>query len=88
MRELVEELLAFPLGRNDDIIDALAMQLELWRNTPMASAKKKDLSEGQFTVQSVLDGLDERKCLLELLFSYGRNDLYGLETSALFPWSK
>jgi predicted phage terminase large subunit-like protein len=29
MRELVSEMMAFPLGANDDIIDALSMQLEL-----------------------------------------------------------
>lgn len=33
MKELVTEALAFPNGANDDIIDALAMQLEMWTLT-------------------------------------------------------
>jgi predicted phage terminase large subunit-like protein len=37
MKALVNELLVFPLGTNDDLADALAMQLELWRITPAAS---------------------------------------------------
>lgn len=32
-RELVAELEAFPLGANDDLADALAMQLQFWRVT-------------------------------------------------------
>jgi len=34
MDALVNELLVYPLGTNDDLIDALAMQLELWRVSP------------------------------------------------------
>jgi len=33
MRELVKELLSFPRGAHDDLIDAMAMQLQLWRRT-------------------------------------------------------
>jgi len=39
MLELVNELLAFPLGANDDLCDVLAMQLEMW------AATKIDTSE-------------------------------------------
>lgn len=34
MTALVNELLIYPLGANDDLADALAMQLELWRVSP------------------------------------------------------
>ena len=44
MRALESELLAWPLGRNDDLIDALASQLELWRQTP----SKKELRSKTF----------------------------------------
>lgn len=33
MRELVSELTVFPLGRNDDLADALSMQQFLWKRT-------------------------------------------------------
>jgi predicted phage terminase large subunit-like protein len=33
MKELISELLKFPLGKNDDIADALSMQLVLWKST-------------------------------------------------------
>lgn len=33
MKELESELLSYPLGRHDDIIDALSMQLHFWRMT-------------------------------------------------------
>lgn len=33
MKELVQELLAFPLGAHDDLADTLASQLEMWRLT-------------------------------------------------------
>ena len=33
MKELQSELLKFPLGKHDDLADALSMQLRLWRGT-------------------------------------------------------
>lgn len=33
MKELISQLLKFPLGSHDDIADALSMQLTLWRRT-------------------------------------------------------
>lgn len=35
MRELITELEVFPLGKNDDLADVLAMQLPLWDVTPV-----------------------------------------------------
>ena len=42
---LINELMVYPLGTNDDLADALAMQLELWRVTP-SSREKAVASEG------------------------------------------
>jgi predicted phage terminase large subunit-like protein len=36
MKELEAELIKFPLGKNDDLPDALAMQINLWRVTRTA----------------------------------------------------
>ena len=44
MVELVNELLVFPNGKNDDIIDALSSQLKLWRAT--RSKREVELVEG------------------------------------------
>jgi phage terminase large subunit-like protein len=41
MRELENELLIFPLGRNDDLADALSMQLELWQVTRNMAAHQE-----------------------------------------------
>jgi predicted phage terminase large subunit-like protein len=40
MHELRTELLAFPRGKHDDVIDALAMQLQLWRATRIKEKPK------------------------------------------------
>ena len=42
MIDLVKELLAFPLGANDDLVDALAMQLEMWQATKLEHKKAMD----------------------------------------------
>lgn len=33
MRELQHEMLVFPLGKHDDVIDALSMHTEFWKTT-------------------------------------------------------
>jgi len=43
MDALKNELLVFPLGKNDDVLDALSMQLELWKQTPSASEERAEL---------------------------------------------
>jgi predicted phage terminase large subunit-like protein len=40
MGELLSELLAFPYGKNDDIIDALASQVNMWQMTASKAEKK------------------------------------------------
>lgn len=40
MTDLVNEMLSFPLGTHDDLIDSLAMQLSLWASTPTTEEKK------------------------------------------------
>jgi len=37
MQAMANELLAFPFGKHDDLIDALAMQLDMWTATPVAA---------------------------------------------------
>ena len=51
MTALVNELLVYPLGTHDDLADALAMQLELWRISPSAreSAKRSEGGPNDFT---------------------------------------
>ena len=61
MTELVGELLAFPLGATDDIADALAMQLELWRNVRTKAGQQLDQSEEDFTLEGALRAIDARR---------------------------
>jgi predicted phage terminase large subunit-like protein len=42
MTDLVTELLAFPYGKNDDIIDALAMQVGMWIATKSKAETRLD----------------------------------------------
>jgi predicted phage terminase large subunit-like protein len=42
MQELVNELLAFPVGGHDDIIDALAMQLPMWQATKLVEKEANE----------------------------------------------
>tara|TARA_Y100000310_G_scaffold61231_1_gene56517 strand:- start:541 stop:804 length:264 start_codon:yes stop_codon:yes gene_type:complete len=59
MGDLRNELLAFPYGKNDDLADALAMQLELWRRT--RSVKELQESEPEeFTFEAIIKELRAR----------------------------
>lgn len=61
-QDLVKELMAFPLGKHDDIIDALAMQLPLWRATPSKEEKKQqDSSDDLFSLEALERELTERQ---------------------------
>lgn len=46
MEALVNELLVYPLGTHDDLADALAMQLELWKVTPSAKESAEEWEGG------------------------------------------
>ena len=49
MQALVNEMLVYPLGVNDDLVDALAMQLELWKITPSRDEEAQRVLEGSAT---------------------------------------
>jgi len=57
--ELVEELLAFPLGVNDDIIDTLSMQLPMWDLTQHKDQEELERKEG-YTLQDAIDEMTKR----------------------------
>ena len=59
MSELMSEFLAFPLGAHDDIIDALSMQLEMWRATVLVDkAVRLPPSDDPLDVQSAIEELE------------------------------
>lgn len=62
MKDLVNELLVFPLGKNDDLADALAMQLELWQvNGRMEEKRVKSRDEeNPLTLDYALKSIDEK----------------------------
>lgn len=54
-KELESELLAFPLGKNDDLADALSMQTGLWALTStLSKPEDNDVSEDPFNVDAVI----------------------------------
>lgn len=47
MKELLTEFLSFPRGAHDDLIDALAMQTQLWRKTLSRAERKEKLAKNE-----------------------------------------
>lgn len=61
MKDLVGELLSFPLGAHDDIIDALSMQLQLWRVTKTRTQEReKEVSLDPLSFDSALKEIQAR----------------------------
>jgi len=61
MTDLRHELLSFPLGANDDLIDALASQLELWAATrSVADDSREQARKDPLSVLGAINELQER----------------------------
>ncbi len=60
MRELINEIITYGKGAHDDIIDALAMQLELMRFKDIKREKTKQFEEDPFMGASLLRELKDR----------------------------
>ncbi len=60
MTELRQEIVAYPRGAHDDIIDALAYQLDFWQNTEIAKDNSASERAGRFTGAYVLEELQGR----------------------------
>lgn len=62
MKDLEGELLAFPLGAHDDLPDALAMQLDLWRRTK-SKREEMQVQDGPdpMSVDQAIREIAERK---------------------------
>lgn len=59
---IVNELLAFPLGSNDDLCDALAMQLELWQTTvSLEEEKQKEYANDPFSLQGAIQSIRKKQ---------------------------
>ena len=59
MQELISELLAFPLGKTDDIIDALSMHIDMWALT-QGVQPKSDQESDRFTLLGAIEELKGR----------------------------
>ena len=66
MAELERELLAFPKGAHDDIIDALSMHIGFWVDEVEMRSREKTVSHkaDPFSGQAVLDELRGRSLAL------------------------
>ena len=60
MKELVSELIKFPLDRHDDIIDALSMQLQLWATTKAKSEYNPEEDTDPMSFQAAVDHISGR----------------------------
>jgi len=54
MHDLVSELMSFPLGAHDDVIDALAMQTEMWFATKVKEQKKVEQFDDPMSVEGAI----------------------------------
>lgn len=61
MKELVSELLKFPLDRHDDLIDALSMQLQLWRLTHTQPEIHRELNSDPLSFDAAVDEIEARR---------------------------
>jgi predicted phage terminase large subunit-like protein len=59
-QELVSELLSFPLAKNDDLGDTLAMQLPMWAQTHSAEEARRMEANDPFTLEGLIDELRSR----------------------------
>lgn len=62
MKELIDELTRFPLGRNDDLADALSMQLVLWKATKLkAGVKLRVPADDPFSLDHAMLEIKQRR---------------------------
>ena len=61
MKELVSELIKFPLDRHDDLPDCLSMQLQLWRTTKSKAEQKLDLDEDPMSFSYALESIKDSR---------------------------
>lgn len=61
MKELMSELLKYPLGDHDDTPDALSMQLRMWKRTRTYRAQKLYDAAGEFTLEGAMASIEARR---------------------------
>lgn len=61
--DLMSQLLAFPYGKNDDIIDALAMQLEMWAQVRNETPKPKPKPAAVGTLEHALAEVKKKQAV-------------------------
>jgi predicted phage terminase large subunit-like protein len=65
MSHLLTELESFPLGSHDDVIDALAMQLELWAQTKSVYERRKEEVYDPLSLDAAVQELQQRRKSVE-----------------------
>jgi len=63
MFELVNELLSFPIGANDDLIDSLAMHLDMWGEVQVENTKERLrelFAQDPFCVEQAIEELIQK----------------------------
>lgn len=61
MNELESELMTFPRGKHDDLIDALSMQLQMWKNTLVKEEERQQISTDPLNFENAIRELRGRK---------------------------
>ncbi len=81
MVELQSELIKFPLGRHDDLADALSMQLGLWRRTKsLREYRQVSVRENPFLLEAAMAEIKSRKSrgLAAIVYDSGRSSSHRL----------
>lgn len=60
MHELKSELLMFPMGNNDDLADALSMQLTLWKLTKIKAQQRRQPDDSTFSLEQAMKEIKAR----------------------------
>jgi len=61
MKDLVNEFLAFPLGKHDDLIDTLSMQIPFWARTRTAQPDERKILADPLSVEAAIYELRDRR---------------------------
>jgi predicted phage terminase large subunit-like protein len=68
----VQEALSFPIGKNDDTLDAVSMQLEMWALTNSRRELKQQAAQDPFSIDAAIDEIKNKNKEKNLVLDVAR----------------